>query len=289
MPRLLELVLNRCRCRKDDGNQEHGDKNLHGFTWKGTGDAADRDQQRRENQREQSYLCSKFVRRLEEQEALSLESQVVGIKKRQDEIDAQQDQRLEAIVSALAGLKKDAAAARAVSGFKPAPAKSSGGVPVPSRKLMPLAGASRPPLQPPPLRPKQLALPAARVQGVSPSDLPVDPCVAESHEAPREAPGAPAAPAHGTTPSMPLASDEDTSVDRTDTAGDESSVHRASSEGQPLDSAQGGSSDAEGANDMPAARTEAPPQAQHSSCSGDVQQSSESSEGNPLSDSSGVA
>ena len=74
MPRLLELVLNRCQCRKDDGNQERGDKNLHGFTWKGTGDAADRDQQRRENQREQSYLCSKFVRKFVSLSALTLHS-----------------------------------------------------------------------------------------------------------------------------------------------------------------------------------------------------------------------
>ena len=101
----------------------------------GHGDAADRDQQRRENQREQSYLCSKFVRRLEEQEALSLESQVVGIK-RQDEIDAQQDQRLEAIVSALAGRE---GCGGGTCGFWPSQRPQALEVCLSRRELMPLA------------------------------------------------------------------------------------------------------------------------------------------------------
>ena len=117
-------------------------------------------------------------------------------------------------------------------------------MPAPSRKLTPLAGASKPPLQPPILRPKQLALPAARGADVR-VDLPADSKLAEGPEPPpsREVPEGLAAPPHGTTPSMPPASDEDTSVDRTDTAGDESPVNKGSGENDPPSSlVQGGSS-----------------------------------------------
>lgn len=167
-------------------------------------------------------------------------------------------------------------------------------MPAPSRKLTPLAGASKPPLQPPILRPKQLALPAARGADVR-VDLPADSKLAEGPEPPpsREVPEGLAAPPHGTTPSMPPASDEDTSVDRTDTAGDESPVNKGSGENDPPSSlVQGGSS-------TDPAGAEAVSPAQPPSCAAPltsaardddlVPQSVESSRGNPLSSSPGAA
>lgn len=188
----------------------------------------------------QGYYAKKYTRSLEEIEDESLESQVTVIKQRQDEIDIRQDQRLESLVTTITALKRDVASLPSTATKKPS-GSSPRLPPAGDRKLVPIPHAAKPQLKPPELMPKKLVLPPAAPRDAAAAAAATDDAGAEA-QAPASAPASAEAPPrylpggrqiaqdkteHGTTPATPPPADDDTSVDRTDTASDDQAATRA--------------------------------------------------------------
>lgn len=98
-----------------------------GYVWTGSGSSLERQAEGRWHRRRQATMTARYLRQVEEEEALSLKSQVATITERQAEAETKQETRLESVASSLSSIKEGLHKGGLIASPSPYPRKRDDG------------------------------------------------------------------------------------------------------------------------------------------------------------------